>query len=538
MGLFRRFIKRVNKLDNKTSDNEKHTLVKSKLDENIQYIKDKLKDCDDIIYRDLLIGSNFQYKLELVCVDGLADKALLNDHVMHSLMLDARQADPSIEKIKDNLYKILEKATITGNDIKEVDDLDKCITSILSGDTALFFDGYPLAVIISSKGWQMRAISMPNSEMNVRGSREGFVETMRVNTALVRRWIRDPKFKIRQMQIGERSKTDIAILYIDDIVNKDLLNEVIGRLKKIDIDGVIDSGYIEQLIEEDWQSPFPQILNTERPDRVAASVLEGRVAILVDNTPFALIIPTSFATLIQSPEDYYERWMIGSLLRILRFASAIIMLVGSAAYIAFSSFHPGMLPTKLTIYLAATRQGVPLPAFVEAFLMEISFEMIREASIRSPFPIDTTIGIVGGLIIGQAAVMAGIVSPLIVIVVGITAIASFAIPNYSTEIALRMTKFIFMIFATFFGLYGIMLGFLLLVTHLVVLKSFGEPYLSPFVEINLNDFADTLIRAPLMMFKKRPVILETKDKKRLKDIRNEKDESIEQDRRANDDKKQ
>ncbi|MDI6604741.1 MAG: spore germination protein [Thermoanaerobacteraceae bacterium] len=527
-----------NTTDEGSNSNEDKVPVKSKIDENLKYIKEKLKDCDDVIYRDIWVGEKQQYKMSLIYVDGLVDKQLINDHVMHSLMLDARQAKPSVEELKGNLYEVIKKATITGGDIKEIDDLDKCITSILSGDTALFFDGYPKIVIISSKGWQMRSVMPPETEMVVRGAREGFTETIRVNTALVRRWIRDPEFKIKQMQIGKRSKTDVAVLYIDDIVNKDLLNEVIKRLKEIVIDGVIESGYIEQLIEEDWHSPFPQILNTERPDKVAASVLEGRIAILVDNSPFALIIPTAFATLFQSPEDYFERWMIASLLRILRFTAALVALLAPSLYIAFIEYHPGMIPTKLALYIAATRQGVPFPAFLEALIMEATFELLREAGIRLPVPIGQTIGIVGGLIIGQAAVMAGIVSPLMVIVVAVTAVASFSIPSYSAAIAFRMLRFIFMILAAVFGLYGIMLGLIIVLTHLVVLKSFGQPYLSPFVEINMNDFADTLIRAPFMVLKNRPGSLNTKDKKRLKDLREEKIESIEEDRRESNDKKQ
>lgn len=522
-----------------SKENEKDSKpASSSLKSNLKYIKEKFKDCDDVIYREIWVGESQQYNLALVFIDGLIDKSLINDHIMHSLLLDARQAEPSIEKIKGNIYEVIKKATITGGDIKEVTDLDKCILSILSGDTALLFDGSPEIVVISSKGWQMRSIAPPETEMVVRGAREGFTETIRVNTALVRRWIRDSNLKIKQMQLGERTKTDIAVMYIDDVVDKDLLNSVMERLKLIKIDGIMESGYIEQFIEEDWHSPFPQILNTERPDKVAASLLEGRIAILTDNTPFALIIPTTLATLFQSPEDYYERWMISSLLRMLRFISAIIALTAPAIYIAFTAYHPGMIPTKLTLYIAATRQGVPFPAFFEALIMEATFELLREAGVRLPVPIGQTIGIVGGLIIGQAAVQAGIVSPLMVIVVAVTAVASFSIPSYSAAIAFRILRFAFMLFAAVFGLYGIMLGFMILLTHLVVLKSFGVPYLSPFVEVNISDLADTFVKFPIMYFKNRPETLNTKDKKRLKDLREEKIESIENDRRDGNDKKQ
>jgi len=531
MGFLDKFFGKKEEIEKKTGTQSFNSLKK-----NMDYIKDKLKDCDDVIYRDIWVGEEQQYNLALVFIDGLIDKDLINDHVMHSLLLDARQAEPNVEKIKKNLYEVIKKATITGGDIKEINDLDKCILSILSGDTALLFDGSEKIVIISSKGWQTRSISPPETETVVRGSREGFTETIRVNTALVRRWIRDPNLKIKQIQVGERSHTDVAVIYIEGIVNNKVLDVVLERINLIRIDGVIESGYIEQLIEEDWHSPFPQVLNTERPDRVAAALLEGKVAILTDNTPFALIVPATLTSLFQSPEDYYERWMISSLLRILRFLSAIIALTAPAIYIAFTSYHPGLIPTKLTLYIAATRQGVPFPAFIEAFIMEATFELLREAGIRLPMPIGQTIGIVGGLIIGQAAVQAGIVSPLMVIVVAVTAVASFSIPSYSAAISFRMLRFLFMILAAMFGLYGIMLGFMILLTHLVVLKSFGVPYLSPFVEFDISDISDTLIKAPIMYLKRRPEILNTQDKKRMKDLRKEHMESIEDDRREKDDK--
>jgi len=532
MGIFDKFFK---KKDQKKE--EKGRPSSPSLKENLNYIKEKLKDCDDVIYRDLWVGENQEFNLAVVFIDGLIDKALVNDHVIHSLLLDSRQADPSIEKIKGNLYKVIKKGTISGGDIKEVNDLDKCILSILSGDTALLFDGSPDIVIISSKGWEKRSISPPEAETVIRGARDGFTETIRVNTAMVRRRIRDPNLKIKQIQIGERTHTDVAVLYMEDIVDKNVLNKVMERLKNIKIDGIFESGYIEQLIEEDWHSPFPQVLSTERPDKVAASLLEGRVAILTDNTPFALILPTTLATLFQSAEDYYERWMISSLLRVLRFLAALVALTAPAVYIAFTAYHPGLIPTKLTLYVAATRQGIPFPAFFEALIMEATFELLREAGVRLPAPIGQTIGIVGGLIIGQAAVQAGIVSPLMVIVVAVTAVASFAIPSYSAAIAFRMLRFVFMILAAIFGLYGIMLGLIMVLTHLVVLKSFGVPYLSPFVEIHLSDLADTLIRAPLMYFKERPEILNTPDKRKMVDLREEKIESLEEDRRGRDDKK-
>jgi spore germination protein len=301
-----------------------------------------------------------------------------------------------------------------------------------------------------------------------------------------------------------------------EIVNDELLEEVKARIEKIKIDAVPGSGYIEQLIEDNFLSPFPQLQNTERPDRVMSALMEGRVAILLDGSPFALIVPVTFHMLLQSPEDYYERWIAGSLIRVLRYFSSFVSLLAPSMYIAFISFHQGSIPTKLTFSIAATREGVPFPPLIEALFMEIAIEVLREAGLRLPKPIGQSLGIVGGLVIGEAAVQAGIVSPIMVIVVAVTAISSFTLPQYNVGIALRMLRFIGMLFASVFGLYGVVLFFLLLCSHLVRLKSFGVPYVSPAVPYSPSDWKDLIIRLPISMMKRRPQLLHPKDSIRKK----------------------
>ena len=279
---------------------------------------------------------------------------------------------------------------------------------------------------------------------------------------------------------------------------------------------MLESGYVEQLIEDDQLSPFQQVQNTERPDRVISALLEGRVAILLDGTPFALIVPTTFSMLLQSPEDYYERWIPGTFLRMLRFLAAMIALLAPALYISFISFHPGLIPTKLALTIIETRKGVPFPSIIEALIMETAIEILREAGIRLPKPIGPAMGIVGGLIIGDAAVQAGIVSPFLVIVVAVTAISSFSIPTYSAGITLRILRFIGMFSAAVLGLYGVVLFILLLCSHLARLQSFGVPYVSPSVPYRLSDWKDFLIRAPMSMMRKRPYMMKPKDQDRKK----------------------
>ncbi len=338
----------------------------------------------------------------------------------------------------------------------------------------------------------------------IRGPRDSFVEAINPNLMLIRRRLRDPSLVFERIQIGNRGQNDVVIAYIKDIANEDLVLEVRKRLKKVDLDVILDSGYIEQLIEDDWWSPFNTIQDTERPDEVVAGLTEGRVAILVDNSPFALLAPTTFNTQMMSPEDYYVRWPAANFVRLIRFIASFVSFVTPSLYIALISFHPEMIPTQLALSVAASREGLPFPSFIEALIMELSLELLREAGIRLPGPIGQTIGIVGGLVIGEAAVNAGIVSPIMVIVVAMTAIAGFIIPTYTLSFGLRIARFFLMIAASFFGLYGLTLGLLIILGHLATLTSFGVSYLSPWAPLNLKDLRDSVIRFPWHSLKQRP----------------------------------
>ncbi|SHK48787.1 spore germination protein [Tepidibacter formicigenes] len=491
------------------------------LDKKLDKIKTEFKDCDDLVIREIEVGFNKGYKMALVYIDGLTDKALISDFALNNLIVNSRMAEPN--EIKTNIKDLIKDKTLAITEIKEIDDIEEAIKNILVGETILFIDGIKEGIMLSSRGWPTRSVSEPQSEVVIRGPRDGFTETLKINTSLVRRRIRDTNFKLKNLSLGKRSKTDVALLYIEDIVNKEVLEEVKKRLDEMDIDAIQESGSIEQLIEDSCYSLFPQIQYTERPDVVSAALYEGRVAILVDNTPFALIVPVTLNTFLQSPDDYYERWIISSLIRLIRIFATAFSLLLPALYIAITSYHPGMLPTELALYLGATRQGVPFPAFTEAFIMEGTLELLREAGVRLPRAIGATIGIVGGLVIGQAAVQAGIVSPLMVIIVAVTAISSFATPSYNMAIGFRMLRFIFMFAASILGLYGIILAFLVILINLSNLRSFGIPYLSPLSSIgeNYKDLKDTLVRMPMSSMKFRPKIYTNKDSNRLDDKRKE-----------------
>ncbi|WP_411682521.1 spore germination protein [Clostridium thailandense] len=478
--------------------------ISLKAEENLSYIKDLLKDSTDIVFREFYIG---KLKAALVYVDGMADKNLLDNYVLETLMVIGAEID-EVEKIKDKI--------LTVSDMREEEKLSKGINSMLSGDTIMLIDGLEVCYVIATRLWPARGVSEPSGETVIRGGRDGFTETIRFNTALVRRRIKDSRLKVQSKTLGARSKSDVAIMYIEDIVNKEVLKELFKRLEKIDIDAILDSGYVEQFIEDNKISLFPQVQSTERPDVVASALYEGRIAILVDNSPFALIVPTTMAAMFQSPDDYYQRWIYGSTIRIIRFFSIFASLMLPSLYVAVTSFHPAIIPTKLAYFIASSREGVPFPAFVEALIMEVSLAFLIESTARLPKAIGSTIGIVGGLIIGQSAVSAGIVSPIMIIIVSVTAITSFTTPNYEMVSAFRILRFILIIMASIIGLYGIMLGLIITLIHLVRLKSFNVPYLSPLVNPEISDFKDLFIRFPIRFYKKRPEFMNTGDKVRQK----------------------
>ncbi|HFL3828584.1 TPA: spore germination protein [Clostridioides difficile] len=493
-------------------------MLSKDLNKNVENLKDIFKDCGDISFRFIEIGNNHKTQACFVFSDGLIDKHLISEYAIQLLLTNSETEEFNIVKFKSKLLDTLAKESIAIPEVEEEDNIDKIVDAILSGETAFLVDRVDKALLLSGRGWPTRGVGEPETETVVRGPRDGFSETLKINMTLVRRRIRDPKLKIKKGQIGRRSKTDIGIMYIEDIANDELVKEVYRRLDHIDIDGILDSSALEYLIEDNYLSPFPQIENTERPDTVAAALYEGRVAILVDNTPFALIVPATVGTLLQSSEDYYSRWTIASFIRLIRLIAGFLAILAPALYIAITSFHPGLIPTRLTYYVAASRINVPFPAVVEAFLMEITIELLRESGTRISGPIGTTIGIVGGLIIGQAAVEAGIVSPLMIIIVAITTIAAFALPSYELASGLRFCRFIFMVLAAIFGLYGIMLGVVLLSTHLVRLNSFGIPFTSPYSGLGMKegDLKDTLIKAPIQYLQFRPKFTFPKNKRRIR----------------------
>lgn len=489
-------------------DNKITIPLSKKLDENIKNLEILFQDCGDFVRRKFPVGVNKEINVFIAYIDLMIDRRIIEESLLEQLIVQIRSVPPQMDRIKTSIYEFIRDGGLATADIKEVESLDEAVLAILSGDTILIIDGYAKVIVISTKGWPNRGIQELDSEVVIRGSKEGFTEALRMNTVLIRRRIRDTKLKVKQLQIGTRSRTDIAIMYLDDIVRKDILEDLEKRLDSFKIDSILDSSYIEELIQQDWMSPFPQIQATQRPDKAASAILEGRIAIVVDNSPFVLLIPSTINNFFQSSEDYYDRWTIMSFTRLIRFIAAFFSVGIPGFYIALTDYHPSMIPTPLTMAIAASREQVPFPTVVEVVLMELSFELLREAGTRLPGPIGSTIGIVGGIIIGQAAVEAKIVSPVVVIIVAVTAISSFAIPDNSLTVGFRIVKYLIIATSAILGLYGFLLGILIVLIHLVSLKSFNIPYLYPYVSAGItgyNDLKDSIFRLPLFMMYKRPV---------------------------------
>ncbi|MEC1417822.1 spore germination protein [Bacillus haynesii] len=476
------------------------------LQADINEITGHIGHSSDVSIREFVIGSSGR-KAALIYIDGLADKHMIHEHLLNPLMKaegGVKQESDSPDELSGERFKaVLLNRLLPMTGVKENRALDDILHGILTGSAALIIDGFHDGIMIDVKGWKSRNIEEPITESLVRGPRVGFVENLRDNTAILRRLSTNPNLTITDYQIGKMAKA-CSLVYIKGIAEEGLIEEVTERINKIDLDDALESGYIEELIEDNYLSFFPQIQNTERPDRVMGALLEGRVAILMDGTPFALIVPVTFPMFFQTPEDYYERWLPMSLIRMLRFTAGFISVFLPSIYIAFVSFHQGMIPTKLALSIASTRIGVPFPSLIEAILMEVSIEILREAGLRLPKPVGQTVGLVGGLVIGEAAVQASLVSPIMVIIVALTAISSFAIPQYGTGISLRILRFVAMFCSATFGLYGILLFLLVLCIHFSKLESFGVPYFTPaniFSKVDLKDF---IFRLPLFTMIRRP----------------------------------
>jgi spore germination protein KA len=475
--------------------------LQSHIKENIDTIKTRTGSSDDLVIRTFRIGQSAPIEVALLFIDGLTDDKSIQQFIIEPLMSYENAA-------KDDhlLLNRLKDSVLTVGKIQETDSLEVLVNSLMNGDVIVLLEGYALGFHISMAGWEDRPVGEATNQTVIRGPKEAFTENIRVNTALIRRIIKDPNLLLKNRKIGRATQTNVSIMYIRGIADEKVIEEVNLRLARIDTDSILESGYIEEFIQDQPYTIFPTIQNTERPDVIAGSLLEGRVAILIDGTPHVLLVPSLFIQYLQAAEDYYQRADISTLIRTLRYFCLFIATLVPALYIALTTFHQEMLPTQLLISLAAQREGVPFPAFVEGLIMEATYEILREAGIRMPRAVGQAVSIVGTLVIGQAAVEAGIISATMIIVVSITAISSYVIPEFDMSIAIRITRFLFMGLAAVFGLFGIFVGIVALLLHLSSLRSFGVPYMAPVGPFILSNQKDVILRVPHPYMTTRPGI--------------------------------
>lgn len=494
------FMKKISNL--LKEDTKQKNEISKKLSENIIEIEDRLQDCPDVMKRKVFISDNkeayFIFAKDIVDID-----LLQRDFMNPILSMDYNELIS-----KSNIEKL------PASDIKFCYNFDSVMASIFSGNTIFLMEGMDFAVSCELRSFIKRNIQEPETEKNVKGPHEGFIELLDINIGILRRKIYNPALKFKMLTIGAITNQHVAIAYIDGVANKVLIDRLFNKINSINYDGMVVIGILEQFITDFPNSPFPQYQTTERPDRATAALLEGKLVVLLDGTPVTLIAPVSFFSFFKALDDYSFDWIFGSFMGLIRLLALFNAVFLPGIYIALLSFHYYMIPLNLLIPLAESRATVPFPPIIEALIMEIIIETLREASIRLPTYVGTSIGVVGGIIIGQAAVQAGIVSNLMVIVVSITAIASFSIPSYNMGTAIRVIRFFVMILSSIFGMIGIVVSGVMMFANLLIIESLGQPYFQPIIPFKAKDLKDVIIRLPIKFHKLRPDIAKPVDKKR------------------------
>lgn len=502
---------------------EKAGDLTARLDDNVERLKQlfRMPTNKDLIIRELTIATQPPTRAAVCFMEGLSDKTVLNDNILQPLMLLSHldhHVDGSGEHGPTTFsVDTVMKRLLPGHQVSEKYDLATVAEGLLAGDSLLFFEGERVALAVETKGFPTRSVSEPRAEAVIQGPHDGFVEAFRINVALVRRRLKDPRVVTEILSVGELSKNYVALMYVDGIASPKLAAEVKRRIEAVKVDIVNGSGILEQYIEDSPRSLFPGVLTTERPDRVAAYLSEGHVAVFVDNSPFALICPLTFWSTLQTAEDYYLRYPFGAFIRYIRMVALILTTVMPAFYLSLVNYHQEMIPTELMLFMAQSRENVPMPALAELVIMDVAFELIREAGVRVPNIIGPTIGLVASLVLGQAAVEAKLISPLVIMIVAITGLSSFAIPNYVTSYGVRAMRFLLLLGAALLGFYGMAAVVFLGIVYLAGLRSFGVPYLSPVAPLRPVT-ADALTRGPLYRMEQRPAYTHPLDSQRQQEI--------------------
>lgn len=474
----------------------------------LQTLRNMFSSDEGISFRDFCCQNDPQIQFCVVFVSGMTDKNIIQQQIIKPIMEAKLNEDYDIHR----LLNTLSKEIVSAANVMQSSSLEKVVQALITGSTLLFVNEFDSAIIVGTADWDKRSISEPESEKVVIGPREGFTEYIGTNIVLIRRKLKTSSLKFKYREIGTQTKTKICLCYLEDVVEQKLVKEIEERLGKIDMDAILDIAYIKEMIKDTPSSPFKTIGSTERPDVIAGKLLEGRVAILCDGTPIAITMPFLFIEYFNVNEDYYNNFFYASFNRIVRWVGFFLASSVPAIYVALITFHQEMIPTQLLLSISGSRQNVPFPTVVEAMLMLFVFEILRESSIRIPSVVGQTVSIVGALVIGQAAVEAKLVSAPMVIVSAITGITSFVIPKMQAE--LIIIRLIFLLAASFIGLYGYLFCVIGMFIHLASLRSFGFPYMTHIASFKPEDAKDNILRAPWKLMKTRPKLVNQKNRQR------------------------
>lgn len=468
----------------------------------------------DVLIRPIKIKGQNDITVSIFCVDGLVNSQVLDLTIIKPI---ATEEGPKQCKTQKELANyLLNQGGAYHAFGSFVTDFNQLNTMVMSGMAAVLLDEIQAAVVYDVRTFDKRSVSDPSEESTMKGAKDSFIEVLRTNTALIRRRIRSPHLVVEQMYVGRLSRTDVALVYMNNICDMNLVKQIRKKIQAIDIDNICASSFIEEFITENQNSLMPQVMYTERPDRCCSNLTDGRIVLVVDGIPYVFVLPCQFPMLLQSSEDYSESYLAGSALRCLRYITLLVSLLLPAFYIAVTTFHSQLLPLQMLLSIQKAKINVPFSSCIEVLGLLFSFEVLIEAGLRLPKNIGSAMSIVGGLVVGQAAVSANVISPVVVIIIALSGIAGFTVPNQDLSIALRISRFTLALLASFAGFYGLMIGFLFIVTHLCSLDNFGVPYMAPFVATIKADLQDTILRYPVKDFKYRPEGIAPQNKRKQK----------------------
>jgi spore germination protein KA len=461
------------------------------IEENIKKLEMALGNSDDLSIRRLTVSTK---NVVIIHIEGIVDDQSITENVISPIIQLNRENHPfkSAKELADKMVQMISVASI-----EFIFNWSELLDNILAGDTVILLNDSTKAITLGTKKIQSRSITEPTTQTVIKGPKDSFTENISTNISLIRSRIQNAKLRVKLTKVGSVTKTDVGIMYIEGIADHNIVMEAMNRIEKIKIDSILEGNYIEEAVRDTRKTIFPLMESSERPDVVAANLIEGKISIIIQGTPFVLILPVYFIQLFQSPEDYYENNVFSSFLRLIRIGAFLLNMYASAIYLALITHHQGLIPTTLMVTLMAQRERVPFPAIIELLLMELAFEILREAGVRMPRAIGPAVSIVGALILGQAAVEAGFVSAAIVIIVATSAINSFTLPNTNIVNVARGLRFLIIFSSAFIGFYGILLFTLCILVHLCSLRSFGVPYFAPFAPFRKGDQKDSLVRFPV-----------------------------------------